>query len=119
MSNPMTPEQFHAEVESYGEDIRRASDEYAAARRNRKEFVERESAKLLGIKPGDHVIIFPTQSWPQDKMSVERIEYFGKSPSGELTFALHGLKLLRSGSVGKMKVCTSVFEMSRVHEYKL
>lgn len=109
---------FICGVVSRDYEIGRTAAEYAAARRNKDAFVQEAGSKLLGIKPGDEVYAFPSQSFPRDTLRVERIEYWGTSPDGELTFSLNGKRILNSGATGKSNIGTSVFPLSLAHTYK-
>lgn len=100
------------------EEIKTTATNYELAKRNKVATVKSLASELLGIKPGDDVYAFPTQSFPREMLRVEMIEYWGQSPDGEPLFALTGPKLVASGAPGKRKIGTSVFPLSLAHTYK-
>lgn len=105
-------------VQQRDHEIERTAAELAEARRDKDAFVQQAGSKLLGIKPGDEVYVFPSQPFPRHTMRVERIEYWGKSPDGELSFSLNGKQILQSGGLGKRVCGTSVFPLSHANTYK-
>ena len=119
MTQAMTPKEFAEQCESYDYDIRRASEELSAAKRNKIDFIQTETSKLLGINPGDEVYVFPNQPWPQDKMKVEHFRHCGTNQEGELLFSMFGKRVLRSGSVGKVNASTGYFPLSKANDYKV